>query len=161
MSVFGVFLVCVFLHLDWIQRDTPYLSVFSPHVGRYGPENFWIRMCIPLRGNSVYILFISSERIRIFKLNLAALTQVSIEPFSGPYKWNLKYLRMRKRQILITTSYLKISWHDMNLNLHWGYILISKVDQWFYLFPIIINIRVSHNHPIIDVYFQQIIFLDN
>ena len=49
----------------------------------------------------------------------------------------------------------------MNLNLHWGYILISKVDQWFYLFPIIINIRVSHNHPIIDVYFQQIIFLDN
>ena len=27
VSVFGVFLVCIFLHLDWIWRDTPYLSV--------------------------------------------------------------------------------------------------------------------------------------
>ena len=44
-------------------------------------------LCIPLRGNirlrrnSVCILSISSERIRIFKLNLAALIQVSIEAF--------------------------------------------------------------------------------
>ena len=35
-------------------------------------------MCIPLRGNSACILFISSERIGIFKLNFAALIQVSI-----------------------------------------------------------------------------------
>ena len=29
-----------FLHSDWIRRDTPYLSLFSPNAGKYGPENF-------------------------------------------------------------------------------------------------------------------------
>ena len=33
MSVFGVILVCIFHHLDWILRDMKYLSVFSPNVG--------------------------------------------------------------------------------------------------------------------------------
>ena len=32
------FLVCIFPHLDWIQRDTKYLSVFSPNAGKCGPE---------------------------------------------------------------------------------------------------------------------------
>ena len=41
VSVFGVFLVRVFLHLERIRRDTLYLhlSVFSPNAGKYGPEN--------------------------------------------------------------------------------------------------------------------------
>ena len=25
-------------HLDWIRRDTQYLSIFSPNAGKYGPE---------------------------------------------------------------------------------------------------------------------------
>ena len=36
--VFGVILVRIFPHSDWIQRDIPYLSVFSPSAGKYGPE---------------------------------------------------------------------------------------------------------------------------
>ena len=32
------FLVRIFPHSDWIRRDTEYLSVFSPNVGKYGPE---------------------------------------------------------------------------------------------------------------------------
>ena len=32
------FLVCIFPYSDWIRRDTPYLSVFSPNTGKYGPE---------------------------------------------------------------------------------------------------------------------------
>ena len=32
------FLVCISPHSDWIRRDTKYLSVFSPNVGKYGPE---------------------------------------------------------------------------------------------------------------------------
>ena len=32
------FLVRIFLHLDWIRRDTEYLSVLSPNTGKYGPE---------------------------------------------------------------------------------------------------------------------------
>ena len=32
------FLVRIFPHSDRIWRDTEYLSVFSPNVGKYGPE---------------------------------------------------------------------------------------------------------------------------
>ena len=32
------FLVLIFQYSDWIQRDNPYLSVFSPNAGKYGPE---------------------------------------------------------------------------------------------------------------------------
>ena len=38
VSVFGVILVGIFPHLDWIRRDMEYLSVFSPNAGKYGPE---------------------------------------------------------------------------------------------------------------------------
>ena len=33
-----LFLVLIFLHSDWIWRNTEYLSVFSPNTGKYGPE---------------------------------------------------------------------------------------------------------------------------
>ena len=36
------FLVRIFPHLDWIRRDTPYLSVFSPNAGKFGPEKLHI-----------------------------------------------------------------------------------------------------------------------
>ena len=32
------FLIRIFRHSGWIWRDTKYLSVFSPNVGKYGPE---------------------------------------------------------------------------------------------------------------------------
>ena len=38
VSVFGVFLVRIFLYSDWIPRDTEYLSVVSSNAGKYGPE---------------------------------------------------------------------------------------------------------------------------
>ena len=38
VSKYGVFLVRIFPHSDWIQRETPYLSVFRPNAGKYGPE---------------------------------------------------------------------------------------------------------------------------
>ena len=33
-----LFLVRIFLYSDWIRRDTPYLSVFTPNTEKYGPE---------------------------------------------------------------------------------------------------------------------------
>ena len=38
VSVFGVFLVRIFPHSDWMRRDTEYLSVFIPIAGKYGTE---------------------------------------------------------------------------------------------------------------------------
>ena len=43
VSIFGVILVRIFPHLDWIGRDTPYLSVLSPNAEKYGPEKLRIR----------------------------------------------------------------------------------------------------------------------
>ena len=42
VSVFGVFLVRIFPHSVWIWGDAEYLSVFSPNVGKYRPENILI-----------------------------------------------------------------------------------------------------------------------
>ena len=36
MFVFGVILVCIFPHSDWIWKDTLYLSVFSLNARKYG-----------------------------------------------------------------------------------------------------------------------------
>ena len=36
LSVFGVFLAHIFLDSKWIQRDTPYPSVLSQHMGKHG-----------------------------------------------------------------------------------------------------------------------------
>ena len=30
----------------------------------------------------------------------------------------------------VTTHYLQISWHDINLKLHWGYRLTNEVGEW-------------------------------
>ena len=38
VSKYGVFLVRIFLHSNWIRRDTKYLSVFTLNAGKYGPE---------------------------------------------------------------------------------------------------------------------------
>ena len=34
VAIFGVILVRIFPHSDWIRRDTPNLSVFSPNAGK-------------------------------------------------------------------------------------------------------------------------------
>ena len=38
ISKYGVFLARIFPHSDWIRRGTQYLSIFSPNLGKYGPE---------------------------------------------------------------------------------------------------------------------------
>ena len=39
----GVILVRILLHLGWIRRDNPCLSLFSPNAGKYRPEKLRIR----------------------------------------------------------------------------------------------------------------------
>ena len=43
LSAFGVFLVRIFPHSDWIWRDMKYLSIFNPNAGKYGPGKLRIR----------------------------------------------------------------------------------------------------------------------
>ena len=43
VSVFRDFLVRIFPHLDWIRKDSPYVSVFSPNARKYGPGKLRIR----------------------------------------------------------------------------------------------------------------------
>ena len=43
LPVFGVFRMRIFLHSDWIRRDTPYLYIFSPNAGKHGQEKLRIR----------------------------------------------------------------------------------------------------------------------
>ena len=43
MLAFGVFLVRIFPHLDWIGRDTEYLSVVSPNAEKCRSEKLRIR----------------------------------------------------------------------------------------------------------------------
>ena len=43
MPIFGIFLVRIFPHLDWIRRDTEYPSVISTNAGKWVPEKLWIR----------------------------------------------------------------------------------------------------------------------
>ena len=43
VSVFGVILVSIFSHLDWMRRDTENLSVFSPNAGKCRSELLRIR----------------------------------------------------------------------------------------------------------------------
>ena len=40
--IFRVFLVRIFPHLDWIQKDTPNLSLFSQNAEKYAPEKLRI-----------------------------------------------------------------------------------------------------------------------
>ena len=42
-SLFGVFPVRIFSHLDWIRRYTEYLSVFNPNAKKSRPEKLWLR----------------------------------------------------------------------------------------------------------------------
>ena len=87
-------------------------------------------LCIPIRGNSVYILFISSKRLGIFKLNFDTLIICSVETFSHHYTEKLKRLRIHNLRLLFYTYYMKISWHVSLWNLHWGYPLKNWVTRW-------------------------------
>ena len=42
VSVFGVCLVRILSHSDWMPKDTPYLSLFSPNAGKQEPEKLQI-----------------------------------------------------------------------------------------------------------------------
>ena len=56
-SEVGVFLVNVFPHLDWIRRDTEFIS---PSAGKYGPEKLQIQtLSCSLETCNLYLIFLT------------------------------------------------------------------------------------------------------
>ena len=70
--VFGVFLVRIFLHSDWIRRYTSYFSVFSLNAGKYGQEKLRIRT-IFTQWSSTYLHYVSPLNLASFLLALLLL----------------------------------------------------------------------------------------
>ena len=109
--------------------EHPRWLLWRPSGDIYGLKKLCV-LCIPLRGNSVCILFISSERIVIFFIKFCYS-----DPSFNRNIWRSIYLKFKQlRMSNCNSSLLRISWHEINLklSLHWRYILISEVGQWFY-----------------------------
>ena len=72
---FFLFRIC--LYPDWIRRDTPYLSVFSPNTGKYGPEKsrIWtfFTHCMCTWIYNLLFPLKKSSRLQVFFLWKAAL----------------------------------------------------------------------------------------
>ena len=52
------FLVRIFPDLDWIRRDTEYLSVFSPNPEKYGPEKTpYLDTFHVMRPSDIFLIF--------------------------------------------------------------------------------------------------------
>ena len=70
MFVFNFFLVRVFPHFDWIQRDTPYLSVFTPNAGKHGSGHF------SRSGDRMYLQVSPEDSSHIELINLMLFMKV-------------------------------------------------------------------------------------
>ena len=69
------FLVSIFPHLDWIRRDTSYLSVFSPNARKCGPEK-----TPSLETFRTATLFVTIQNMIYFRVNKR--TQLVIDFFT-------------------------------------------------------------------------------
>ena len=77
------------------------------------------RKNLPLWGNSVSVLFTSSEWLAFF-IRFWNSHQSFNKTFWHSHTYNLKHLPMRKSWLLVTTYYLQILLHDINLKLTLG-----------------------------------------
>ena len=95
-----------------------------------------LKRCLPLLHSTSWKL--SLHFVHVFRKGWNFFTKLgSTDPNFNrsiwySYTWSLKYPSMRKLQLFITTYYLQVSWHDMDLKLTFGCFLINKVAQWFY-----------------------------
>ena len=92
----------------------------------------WARVCIPLRGNAVHILLISQNGLELFNQILQFWSKFQQKDFEIPIFKNSNICACAHCNHLclrIIYKFLVAIWIS---NLHWEYILISEVGQWFY-----------------------------
>ena len=98
MSRFGVILVRIFPHSDWIWRNTEYLSVFSLNTGKCGPEQLQIPphfmqcKCCFLLVLSTYKYFSLITRSLISSERVQELHHLTLHWFSFCYAWMSSWL---------------------------------------------------------------------
>ena len=111
VSLFGFFLVPIFLHSDWIRRDTKYLFVFSPNAERMDQKNSeyghfsWIELRLRLGWRYMLTLLITLP----VKQN-AMLTWGLVNTCHLTYQW-LQKIRVHHEKNL----QLKITFFVANL----------------------------------------------
>ena len=94
-------------------------------------------LCIPLRGKSVCILFISPKTLVFFWLNVDTLIKRSVEIFFTPLFLNLKHLRIRSSRLLCYTYYLLfaniLKWHQLETYIDDTQHDVMKMVLWLFL----------------------------
>ena len=81
VSKYGVFFWSVFSDSDWIRRDTPYLSVFSPNAGKNGPEK-------TLHLDTFHAVTVIREYLLDWPENLKLATSTHLEIFRDIFRSN-------------------------------------------------------------------------
>ena len=89
-----IFLICIFLDLAWIQRDTSYLSIFTPNAGKYGQEK-----TLYLDTFHKMIVSVKSFCQQIFRKNLIVITH-----FLKAVCWYGLYLKNNWMKMMLTKS---------------------------------------------------------
>ena len=100
MSLFGIILVRIFPHSDWIWRDTPY-SVRVWKILRISPYSVRTRENVD-RNNSEYGHFSRSQSATCFWLIL--------KTFSISFRWNLLLILKKSRNSFQSIHSISLCW---------------------------------------------------
>ena len=123
VSVFWVFLNHIFLHSNWVRRDTPYLFISSPNAGKYGSEKLRIRKLITqwLLLNFCPILHICIQRtFNPFMYNTEKWTNIKILRPQDFYSMFDHLLRLCTRGLkTLQTNNLMLSFYGLKTWLYW------------------------------------------
>ena len=81
-----------FLRLDWIWKDTPYLSVFSPNAGNCGPEKLriWTLHTLPNKKGIACLLGYIEESLA-FAICMIILSNLLWEIKFSNLFWEKRY----------------------------------------------------------------------
>ena len=110
VSVFGVFLVRIFPHSDWIRRDTEYLLVFSPNVGKYWQEKLRIR--------TLFTQWTRQARF-MYRIHLSAISLQSFPRFVILVSFYTLWKSQWVYHDHITSTFLKAVFHKFYLVHSW------------------------------------------
>ena len=127
VSVFGVFLVRIFLLSDWPRRFTEQVSAFNPNTGKYRPEKLWVDTfyrvwyrCDMLSWVGYQIGLSPSKNLLHGKLDQNSIT---ISFLLGCFEWTRNILGQLQNEVLCSES--------IDNALQWPYLrLINLVWPW-------------------------------